>query len=133
MLKDLFGPSRSLFSTRYACMKLLKDPKDDFATYAGRVNRECAKFKQSECNENQLKCLMFVCGLQSSDDAFIRLKLLNRIEADPKVRTLTEEVKQLVNVLPKVAMLVHCEQISLSHSQRDLHGIVELRMAITTV
>ncbi|KIH64928.1 hypothetical protein ANCDUO_04753 [Ancylostoma duodenale] len=34
-------------SARYACIKLIKDPKDDFATYAGRVNRECAKFMLS--------------------------------------------------------------------------------------
>ena len=63
-LTDLFGPSTSLFSARYACMKLVKDSRDDVATYVGRVNRECPKFKLSECNENQLKCLIFVCGLQ---------------------------------------------------------------------
>ncbi|VDO75779.1 unnamed protein product [Heligmosomoides polygyrus] len=49
-LKELFGPSQSLLSARYACMKLVRDPGDDFATYAGRVNRECAKFKLSGCN-----------------------------------------------------------------------------------
>lgn len=59
-LKDLFGPQQSLFSIRYACMKLSKDPKDDFATYAGRVNRECGRFKLSECDDNQFKCLIFV-------------------------------------------------------------------------
>uniref|UniRef100_A0A0N4XNJ7 Peptidase A2 domain-containing protein n=1 Tax=Nippostrongylus brasiliensis TaxID=27835 RepID=A0A0N4XNJ7_NIPBR len=106
-LKDLFGPSRSLFSTRYACMKLVKDPKDDFTTYAGRVNRECAKFKLCECNDNQFKCLIFVCGLQSSDDAFIRLKLLDRIEADPNctVQTLTEEAKRLLNLRHDTQMI----------------------------
>ncbi|VDP32822.1 unnamed protein product [Heligmosomoides polygyrus] len=29
-LKDLFGPSQSLLSARYACMKLVKDASDDF-------------------------------------------------------------------------------------------------------
>ncbi|VDL74479.1 unnamed protein product [Nippostrongylus brasiliensis] len=106
-LKDLFGPSSSLFSTRYACLKLIKDPKDDFATYAGRVNRECAKFKLSEYNENPFKCLIFVCGLQSSDDAFIRLKLLDRIEAHPNctVQTLTEEAKRLLNLRHDTQMI----------------------------
>ncbi|KIH66810.1 hypothetical protein ANCDUO_02862 [Ancylostoma duodenale] len=69
-LKDLFGPQQSLFTTRYTCMKLIKNPKDDLATYAGRVSRECAKFKFAECNENQFKCFIIVCGLQSSEEAF---------------------------------------------------------------
>lgn len=92
-LKDLFGPQQSLFSARYACMKLVKNPKDDFATYAGHVNRECAKFKLAECDDNQFKCLIFVCGLHAPEDAFIRLKLLDKIDAEPSctIQTLTEE------------------------------------------
>lgn len=38
--QDLFGLQQSLFSARYACMKLMKDLKDDSATYARRINRE---------------------------------------------------------------------------------------------
>nr|CDJ98235.1 Unknown [Haemonchus contortus] len=99
-LMGLFGPQQSLFSRRYACMKLTKDPNDDFVTYAGRINRECAKFRLAECDENQFKCLIFVSGLQSSDHAFIRLKLLDKIEADPtcSVQSLTEECKRLTNL-----------------------------------
>ncbi|RCN52807.1 retroviral aspartyl protease [Ancylostoma caninum] len=99
-LKDLLGPQQSLISTRYTCLKLAKDSKDDFATYAGRVKRECAKFKLAECNENQFKCLIFVCGLQSSEDAFIRLKLLDKIESDPNctIQILAEECKRLLNL-----------------------------------
>ncbi|VDO90758.1 unnamed protein product [Heligmosomoides polygyrus] len=117
-LKDLFGPSQSLLGGRYACMKLVKDASDDFVTYAGRVNRECAKFKLSECNEDQFKCLIFVCGLQSSDEAFIRLKLLDKIEVDPNctvqtlevdpnctVQTLTEECKRLLNLCHDTRMI----------------------------
>ncbi|KAL6739271.1 hypothetical protein Aduo_012745 [Ancylostoma duodenale] len=82
-LKDLFGPQQPLFSTHYTRMKLIKDPKGDLAIYAGRVIRECAKFKLAECNKDQFKCLNFVCGLQSNEDAFIRLMLLDKIESDP--------------------------------------------------
>nr|CDJ91783.1 Conserved hypothetical protein [Haemonchus contortus] len=32
-LMSLFGPQQSLFGRRYACMKLTKDPNDDFVTY----------------------------------------------------------------------------------------------------
>ncbi|KAL6742047.1 hypothetical protein Aduo_015246 [Ancylostoma duodenale] len=106
-LKDLFGPQQSLFSTRCTCLKQTKDPKDDFATYAGRVNRECAKFKLAECNENQFKCLIFVCGLQSSEDAFIRLKLLDKIESDPNctIQILAEECKRLLNLRHDTKMI----------------------------
>ncbi|RCN39739.1 retroviral aspartyl protease [Ancylostoma caninum] len=106
-LKDLFGPQQSLFSTRYTCLKLAKDPKDDFATYAGRVNRECTKFKLAECNENQFKCLIFVCGLQSSEDAFIRLKFLDKIESDPNctIQILAEECKRLLNLRHDTKMI----------------------------
>ncbi|RCN50525.1 hypothetical protein ANCCAN_03379 [Ancylostoma caninum] len=106
-LKDLFGPQQSLFSTRYTCLKLTKDPKDDFAIYAGRVNRECAKFKIPECSENQFKCLIFVCGLQSREDAFIRLKLLDKIESDPNctIQILAEERKRLLNLRHDTKMI----------------------------
>ena len=106
-LKNLFGPQQSLFSARYACLKLVKDPKDDFMTYAGRVNRECEKFRLAECNDDQFKCLIFVCGLQSSEDAFIRLKLLDKIETDPSctVQMLTEECKRLLNLRHDTQMI----------------------------
>nr|CDJ96596.1 Conserved hypothetical protein [Haemonchus contortus] len=106
-LMGLFGPHQSLFSRRYACMKLTKDPNDDFVTDAGRVNRECAKFRLAECDENQFKCLIFVSSLQSSDDAFIRLKLLDKIEADPtcSVQSLTEECKRLTNLKQDTKMV----------------------------
>ncbi|PIO73112.1 hypothetical protein TELCIR_04930 [Teladorsagia circumcincta] len=59
-LMNLFGPQQSLFSQRYACMKLTKNPDDDYVTYAGQVNCECKKFKLSQCDENQFKCLIFL-------------------------------------------------------------------------
>ncbi|RCN48996.1 hypothetical protein ANCCAN_04873 [Ancylostoma caninum] len=97
-LKDLFGPQQSLFTTRYTCLKLAKDPKDDFATYAGRL---------AECNENQFQCLISVCVLQPSEDAFIRLKLLDKIESDPNctIQILAEECKRLLNLRHDTKMI----------------------------
>ncbi|EYC14402.1 hypothetical protein Y032_0040g184 [Ancylostoma ceylanicum] len=85
-LKELFGPQQSLFR---------------------RVNRECAKFKLAEWNENQSKCLIFVCGVQSSEDAFIRLKLLDKIESDPNctIQILAEECKRLLNIRHDTKMI----------------------------
>ncbi|PIO61564.1 hypothetical protein TELCIR_16910, partial [Teladorsagia circumcincta] len=106
-LMNLFRPQQSLFSQRYACMKLTKNPDDDYITYAGQVNRECEKFKLSQCDENQFKCLIFVSGLQSSEDAFIRLKLLDKIEFEPNctVQSLTEECKRIINLKQDTQMV----------------------------
>ncbi|VDO48422.1 unnamed protein product [Haemonchus placei] len=103
----LFEIQQSLFRRRYACMKLNKDPNHDLVTYAGRVNRECAKFKIAECDGNQFKCLILVSGLQSSYDAFIRLKLLDKVETDPacSVQSSPEEYKRLTNLKQATKMV----------------------------
>ncbi|KHN81154.1 hypothetical protein Tcan_00363 [Toxocara canis] len=100
LLTSLFGPQQSLFNACYAGMKLAKEPREDFVTSAGRVDRECVNFLLGTCTEDQFGCLVYVCGLQSSDDAFVRLKLLDKIEADPTctVQTLTEECESLLNL-----------------------------------
>ncbi|VDO89637.1 unnamed protein product, partial [Heligmosomoides polygyrus] len=101
-LMDLFGPQQSLFNARYVCMKLSKNPNDDFFTKAGRVNRECEKFKLVDCIDSSN-----VLYLYSSDDAFIRLNVLEKIEADPKctIQTLTKEFKRLLNLKHETRMI----------------------------
>ncbi|KHN73276.1 Uncharacterized protein K02A2.6, partial [Toxocara canis] len=59
LFTSLFGSQQSLFNARYACMKLVKQPREDFVTYAGRVSHECAKFRLGTCTEDQFKCLIF--------------------------------------------------------------------------
>ncbi|RCN30135.1 hypothetical protein ANCCAN_24098 [Ancylostoma caninum] len=59
------------------------------------------------CNENQFKCLIFVCGLQSSEDAFIRLKFPGKIESDPNctIQILAEKCKLLLNLRHDTKMI----------------------------
>ncbi|KFD67385.1 hypothetical protein M514_20421 [Trichuris suis] len=99
-LKDMFGRQRSLFSARYQCLKLAKRDCDDFITYAGMVNRECDQFQLNALTEDQFKCLVFVSGLQSAIDSEIRLRLLNKMEAEPNVtiQALIEECRRITSL-----------------------------------
>ena len=81
----MFGEQTSLFNVRYQCLKLVKSPDDDWVTYAGIVNRECENSKLRQMTDDQFKCLIFICGLQSAQDADIRTRLLNRMEQDPEL------------------------------------------------
>ncbi|VDM42615.1 unnamed protein product [Toxocara canis] len=69
-------------------------------THAERADRDCVNFRLWACTEDQFKCLIFVCGLQSGDDKFIRLKLLDKIEADTTctVKKLTKKCERLLNL-----------------------------------
>jgi hypothetical protein len=99
-LRQHFGDRSSLFSTRYKCLKLVMNESDDFLTHVGVVNRECERFKLKTLTDDQFKSLIFICSLQSPKFADIRMRLLNRLEQDPKL-TLTaiaEEYQRLINL-----------------------------------
>ena len=106
-LTKLFGTRTSLFNTRYQCLKLVKNPNDDFFTHAGIVNRECEKFQLGTLTSDQFKCLVFACSLQSSGDMEIRKQILNKIETDADItlQRLAEECKRLVNLKHDAKMI----------------------------
>ncbi|BHF84439.1 hypothetical protein SprV_0902759000 [Sparganum proliferum] len=79
-LSQIFDEQSSLFNTRFQCLQLFKRDCDDFITYADIVNRECGRFQLGYLTENQFKCLIFICGLQSPKDADIRTLLLSKVE-----------------------------------------------------
>ncbi|MFH4984886.1 hypothetical protein AB6A40_011595, partial [Gnathostoma spinigerum] len=99
-LKDIFGPRISTFNQRYQCLKLIRSEQDDIVTYGGIVNREIEKFRLGELTPEHFKCLIFVCGLQSSADAEYRLHLLNRIDtgSNATLKDLIAEYRRLANL-----------------------------------
>lgn len=99
-LKCMFGPQASLFNVRYKCLKTVKRPADDYVSYGATVNKECERFQLGALTPDQFKCLIFVCGLQSSEDASIRMKLLDKIESDPEVTltSITAECNRIINL-----------------------------------
>ena len=96
---------------------------DDFVTYAGLVNRECERFKLKELTENQFKCLIFVCELQSSKDSDIRKRILAKIESDPEIslQSLAEECQRLINLKHDTQLMKkYCDLSSVSVIQRKI-------------
>ena len=67
---------RSLYTTRYQCLKLEKLDYEDFREYTGRVNEECEKAKIHELDSDGLKALLWVYGLKSVKDSELRRMLL---------------------------------------------------------
>lgn len=106
---DPFGPQQSLLNARYACMKLAKEPREDFVTYAGHMDCKVPTFF-STITEDQLRCLIFISGLQSSDDISAQLKLVDTVETNPtcSINTLTEECRLVFNLKHDVKMIEKC-------------------------
>ncbi|KAG5883928.1 hypothetical protein JTB14_032151 [Gonioctena quinquepunctata] len=90
-------------------MKLKKNSSDDFVAYASQVNKSCEDFKIRQITPDQFKCLIFVCGLQSSEDADVRTKLLSRIDGKEaetmNVQDLTTQCQRILNLKKDTSMV----------------------------
>nr|VZI39322.1 unnamed protein product [Spirometra erinaceieuropaei] len=106
-LSQIFGDQSSLFNTRFRCLQLCKRDSDDFITYAGIVNRECGRFQLGSLTEDQFKCLIFICGLQSPKDADIRTRLLSKLQQSNSItlQELAAECQTLINLRHDSAMI----------------------------
>ncbi|XP_062703908.1 uncharacterized protein K02A2.6-like [Aedes albopictus] len=99
-LKIIFGTPVSTFHRRYQCLQTMKDEDEDFISYSCKVNKACVDFKLQELKEDQFKCLIFVCGLKSSKDLDIRMRLLSRMNetSDMTLEKIVEECESLINL-----------------------------------
>ena len=106
-LKKIFGDSCSLFNARFQCLQIVKRESDDFVTYAGLVNRECDRFQLGSLTADQFRCLIFLCGLKSPNDADLRMRLLALIDQDPtiKLQQIVDECERLRNLKHDSALI----------------------------
>lgn len=120
-LTQMFGETTSLFNIRFQCMNLQKKNSEDFVTYAGKVNRECERFQLKSMTDDQFKCLIFICGLQSSVDSEIRTRLLSKIdnESNMTLQKITTECQQLINLKHDTAMI----QSAKSQDSSNVHEL----------
>lgn len=123
-LSTIFGEQSSLFNIRYHCLKLAKNESDDFVTYAGVINREAERFKLRTMTDDQFKCLLFVCGLQSPIDADIRTRILSKMELDPDMtlQSITTECQRLLNLKHDAKMIEHAHGTSSVNAMQSSFG-----------
>lgn len=108
-----------MFHSRYNCLKTTINEAQDFVSYAGTVNRECEYFKLSELNNDQFKCLIFICGLNTSKYSDIRTRLLAKVEADPTttLQALTTECERIISLKHDTALVEQSSTSSFSVKQ----------------
>ncbi|CAH8590406.1 unnamed protein product [Schistosoma haematobium] len=135
ILSDIFDERSSLFNTRYKCFQITKSPEDDYLTYAGKVNRQCERFKINEITADQFKCLIFICGLKNEEDADVRTRMLVRIEQEPNMtlQMVTTECQRLLNLKHDTAMVQQKGKPSGSDSINALRSIKSSKQNCTSM
>ncbi|XP_052562119.1 uncharacterized protein K02A2.6-like [Culex pipiens pallens] len=106
ILKAIFGEGISTFRKRFRCLQTVKS--GHFISYSATVNRRCEEFNIGATKADQFKCLVYVCGLQSPNDAEIRMRLINRMEMEPEkvtLASLVDECNRLVNLRKDTSMV----------------------------
>ncbi|XP_055634237.1 uncharacterized protein K02A2.6-like [Toxorhynchites rutilus septentrionalis] len=64
-----------------------------YLAYSCKVNKACVDSKLPELTEEQFKCLIYVCGLKSNQDAEVRMHLINKLNENVNL-TLQKKKKQ---------------------------------------
>ncbi|XP_040169841.1 uncharacterized protein K02A2.6-like [Anopheles arabiensis] len=99
-LKKLFGDRESIVCKRFKCLQLVKEPHEEYGAYACRVNKKVVEAKLAGIAEEEIKCLLFVCGLKRDADADVRVRLLSKMEDNSEITLdqLTGEAQRLLNL-----------------------------------
>ena len=80
VLETRFGLKESTFRSRFLCLRAAKNSSEDYFTYIGRINTLIQKMDFSTMTEDQFKCVLFIVGLNSSEESDVREKLLEMME-----------------------------------------------------
>ena len=86
LLDQTYGSQVTLFSSRYACMRAQKEPREDIMMYLDRVNDMCDRIKYKEMSLDHFKSLVFACGLKDAEDLEIQRHILTKLEEDPTIK-----------------------------------------------
>lgn len=103
--KTLFAKQESLFCSRWKCFQIAKSSGEDFASYAGNVNKLCERFELKKLTSDEFKCLIFILGLRDHSILDIRTRLHNLMDVKPEserkavnLETLVAEANRLINL-----------------------------------
>nr|CDJ86822.1 gag-pol polyprotein [Haemonchus contortus] len=98
-LKELFGHNTMVFSRRYVCLKTQRNG-ENLRAYTGLVNQRHAMAEFNDVNPEQMKCLVWKCGLAPPEDADIQARALRKMEDNPQatLKELAAEIQQFLNI-----------------------------------
>ncbi|VDM43615.1 unnamed protein product [Toxocara canis] len=98
-LKELFGHNTSVFFRRYTYLRTQRDG-ESLSYYTGMVNRRHEMAEFNTITPEQMKCLVWICGLHTPDDADIRTRPLRKMEDNPQttLKQLSLEIQQFLNI-----------------------------------
>ncbi|PIO66820.1 hypothetical protein TELCIR_11449, partial [Teladorsagia circumcincta] len=104
-LKELFGHNTSVFSRRYVYLKTQRNG-ENLRDYTGLVNQRHNMAEFNDVSPEQMKCLVWICGLSSSKDADIRARALRKMEDNPQttLKELSAEIQQFLNIRQDAAL-----------------------------
>ncbi|PIO63819.1 reverse transcriptase [Teladorsagia circumcincta] len=81
-LQELFGHNTSVFVRRYTYLRT-QCSGETLRDYTGLVNRRHVMAEFNTITAEQMKCLVWICGLSTSDYADIRAHALRKMEENP--------------------------------------------------
>ena len=130
VLSELFGEKVSLFRRRFNALRVVKEETEDFKSYAARVNQLHERGRVKEMTEDDMKCTLFVAGLQESRWKDLRKRLIRRLEGDTETKlkdlvtecdlsmTLVEDAEVREQDRMRVAAPVHQKKWSHQRSKK---------------
>ncbi|VDM27525.1 unnamed protein product, partial [Toxocara canis] len=98
-LKELFGHNTSVFARRYTYLRTQRNG-ESLSDYTGMVIRRHEMAEFNAITPEQMKCLVWICGLHTPDDADIRTLALLKMEDNPQttLKQLSLEIQQFLNI-----------------------------------
>ncbi|PIO73854.1 reverse transcriptase [Teladorsagia circumcincta] len=105
-LQELFGHNTSVFARRYAYLKTQCNG-ESLRDYTGLVNRRHEMAEFNAITAEQMKCLVWICGLVAPEYADIRTHALRKLESNPQttLRELSTEIQQLLDIRQDAKLL----------------------------
>uniref|UniRef100_A0A183CHH4 RNA-directed DNA polymerase n=1 Tax=Globodera pallida TaxID=36090 RepID=A0A183CHH4_GLOPA len=95
-LKKVFARQHSLAIDRYDCLRAGREDGEEFGIFINRLKNHFRKFRYSEMNEDQFKCLVLLTALKAPNEAKLRQYVLSRLTAE---ETKTSKTPKLFDVV----------------------------------
>ncbi|EPB67444.1 hypothetical protein ANCCEY_13469 [Ancylostoma ceylanicum] len=105
-LKELFRHNTSVFARRYAYLRTQRND-ETIRDYTGLVNRRHEMAEFNDITHEQMKCLVWICGLVNPEDVDIRARALRKIEDNPQttLKELSAEYQQFMDIRQDAKLL----------------------------